>query len=213
MICLTRPRNPVVNRYFLPIIAASLLIDCAKTTVTINSEGGAQVDKLTLGNWLDKGESLGKTPLTLAMSEVEGSLVRISQAGKVPVFWTPTLSAAESLTFNIKLVDQLAASGVDPLTGGVCQKNSLQSTNRVMRVILKAYKALADSDYKKVLTLADEASALDENLAAPYIVKAIAQTRTGDLAGARVTLAKAEKADPDDEDIRTLAKTLPDAAK
>ena len=80
--------------------------------------------------------------------------------------------------------------------------------NVVSRLMLRAYKALTDKDYKSVTDLADEAVKIDPELAGPYLLKGLALIDSGDKENALIALKQAQALDPEDTDIDTLLKAV-----
>lgn len=179
------------------------------TEVFIDGESPAKVTRLALGDWQGTGEILGSTPITLPLDQVEGRLLRIQSSGKVPLYWLVTKEGADRIEAKIKLLEDTSGVGPTNAKGGISHTESKSSANRLLRVLLRAYKSLAEGNLKKAQEAADQAIVIDAELAAPYIVKGIVLLKEGDRSGAKQVLTKAQTLDPDDKDIDSLLRSIP----
>src|SRR5690606_36983453 len=81
--------------------------------------------------------------------------------------------------------------------------------NRSLRLLMRAYQALARDDLDQALALAAESSKLEPEIAAPHIVQGIALMKQDKGGSARVAFAKAKALDPGDSDIDRLLNAIP----
>lgn len=212
--------NPRCNKWkfgtFSLVFGLFFLLSCATKTVTFAVRGNGKVSLVSPDN-LDKvGQFLGDTPLTVEVSKLQGKIVKISQNGKIPAYWIIPDISGQNLKATLALQDEPKSpppQAVAEKTDGKAELASKQSDpkatiNRLMRLILKSYKALASRNYPLAKDLADRASSIDPELAAPLVIKGIALMQSGDSIGARAALSNAQALDPEDRDIETLLKAI-----
>jgi hypothetical protein len=192
------------------------LFSCATKTVTFAVRGNGKVSLVSPDN-LDKvGQFLGDTPLTVEVTKLQGKIVKISQNGKIPAYWIMPDISGQNLKATLALQDEPKAppsQAVAEKTDSKLETASKQSDpkatiNRLMRLILKSYKALAARNFPLAKDLADRASSIDPELAAPLVIKGIALMQSGDSTGAKAALSNAQALDPEDRDIETLLKAI-----
>lgn len=210
-----RCNNPKY-RYFLLLFGLFFLVSCATKTVTFAVRGNGKVSLVSPDN-LDKvGQFLGDTPLTVEVSKLQGKIVKISQNGKIPAYWIMPDISGQNLKATLALQDepksppsQTVAEKADGKPELASKQSDPKATiNRLMRLILKSYKALASRNFSLAKDLADRASSIDPELAAPLVIKGIALMQSGDSTGARAALSNAQALDPEDRDIETLLKAI-----
>jgi hypothetical protein len=143
------------------------------------------------------------------MSQVEGRLLRLQTRGKEPLYWLITRGGGSRVEAKVKFPDGAGVAAASGSNEGICRLDGKASANRVLRLMLKAYKFIADQDFTQAKQAADEATLIDGELAAPYVVKGIALLGEGDKGGARQAFTKAQTLDPDDKDVDSLLKSLP----
>jgi hypothetical protein len=203
-------------RPFLMFFVLFFLFSCATKTVTFAVRGNGKVSLVSPDN-LDKvGQFLGDTPLTVEVTKLQGKIVKISQNGKIPAYWIMPDISGQNLKATLALQDEPKAppsQAVAEKTDSKLETASKQSDpkatiNRLMRLILKSYKALAARNFPLAKDLADRASSIDPELAAPLVIKGIALMQSGDSTGAKAALSNAQALDPEDRDIETLLKAI-----
>ena len=212
--------NPRCNKWkfgtFSLVFGLFFLLSCATKTVTFAVRGNGKVSLVSPDN-LDKvGQFLGDTPLTVEVSKLQGKIVKISQNGKIPAYWIIPDISGQNLKATLALQDEPKSpppQAVAEKTDGKAELASKQSDpkatiNRLMRLILKSYKALASRNFSLAKDLADRASSIDPELAAPLVIKGIALMQSGDSTGAKAALSNAQALDPEDRDIETLLKAI-----
>ncbi len=180
---------------------------CATKTLKIKTSGTAAVSLIQPSKPDDDGVSLGDTPVTLTLDRAVGRVIKVSQKGKVPVYWLVSDAVGDVTTAELKLVDEPVvekgqdknnAERVDPRT----------TNNRIMRLILRSYQALTGNRLSEAKQLADQAAAIDPQIAAPHVIKGLAFYQEGKVEDARTELTKAQALDPEDKDIDTLIKKV-----
>jgi hypothetical protein len=203
-------------RTFSLVFGIFVLLSCANKTVTFAVRGNGKVSIVSPDN-LDKvGQFLGDTPLTVEVSKLQGKIVKISQNGKIPAYWIMPDISGQNLKATLALQDEPKSPPPQALAEKPDGKPDLASKqsdpkatiNRLMRLILKSYKALASRNLSLAKDLADRASSIDPELAAPLVIKGIALMQSGDSTGARAALSNAQALDPEDRDIETLLKAI-----
>jgi tetratricopeptide (TPR) repeat protein len=177
-----------------------LNISCATKVVTFKTEGPAKVALLTSGKLNIAEDPLGETPITVDLDRLTGKVVKISQPGKSTVFWVVSEAAGEVTEANISLVDVV---GGQAASGGA-QGETNSTKNSVLRLILKSYQALSGKRFDTARELADQAAAINPEIAAPHLLKGLAFFQEGKLDEARVALTKAQALDPEDKEIADL---------
>ena len=182
---------------FLPMFG------CATKTLTIKAAGAAKVNLVQPSRPDEDGLSLGETPVTLDLDRAEGRIIRVSQKGKLPVYWLVSDAVGDVTTAEIKLFDAPAAEKIDE-KGNAERGESRATHNRIMRLILRSYQALTGNRLGEAKQLADQAAAIDPQLAAPHVIKGLALYQEGKAEEARTELTKAQALDPEDKDIDTL---------
>jgi tetratricopeptide (TPR) repeat protein len=182
---------------------------CATKVLVFKTTTPAKVDLLSPGKLDDPGKELGKTPLTIDLDKLRGKVVRISQEGKLPVYWVVAEAAGDTTEAVVKLVDdQAGATAGSPQAGSGAKSDGRASTNRVMRLLLQSYQALSGRRFKAARDFADQAATIDPELAAPQIIRGLSLYQEGNLAEARTTLQKAQALDPEDKNIEELLKAV-----
>lgn len=204
------------------LLALPMVPACATKTVTFVVTGTAKVSTVSPDNLDKDGAFLGETPLTVETSKIMGKIVKISQKGKIPVYWVMPDVSGQNIRTTLSLADApQPPQGSAP--GAITEKStkeerefktqislveSKDKINRVIRLLLKAYQALASRRLQLAEELASRASAIDPELPGPLVIKGIALMQSGDVAGARATLTNARTLDPEDQDIDKLLQAL-----
>lgn len=180
---------------------------CATKVFVFKTSGPAKVDLLASGKLDDPGQPLGETPLTIEVERLQGKILRISQAGKLPAYWVVSEAAGDTTEATIKLADN-PSSPSTAASGGGERFDSKASTNRVLRLLLKSYQALSGKRFKAARELAEQAASIDPELAAPQVIMGLSLFKEGKSAEAKNALAKARALDPEDKDIDELMKVI-----
>jgi len=151
----------------------------------------------------EQGTELGETPLTLELDQIQGKVIKITENGKQPFFWMVAEAAGDSTEASIKMTNDGSARGVSESKG-----DSKASFNRVLRIIMKAYQALSNKRFKIARELADQASAIDPEIAAPHIIRGIAFFGEGNMSDAKAALSRAQALDPEDKDVDAILQNV-----
>lgn len=189
---------------------ASALGGCTTPSVTLSSDQPAEVASLTFPvGGPPKRESLGKTPLTLEKAKVEGLMLEIKGTDTKPfVLYVPRTDSADN---EIKVELEKAVTPQDPSQPATksTESDPTQVINRIMRVIFKSTQALYENDNASAIELADQAIAMNPNIAGPQIIKGLAELNSGRTQEAKASLAKAKALDPENTDIDEIVRGLP----
>jgi hypothetical protein len=208
--------NPLKWMASLLFFASFPLMSCATKTVTFAVVGTGKVTTVSPDNLDKEGQYLGETPLTIETDKIQGKIVKISQKGKIPAYWIMPDVSGQNLRATLALADEPKAPAESLLSEKSDKKSdSTQKTadskatiNRLMRLLLKSYQALAARNLGLAQELASRASTIDPEIAAPLVIKGIALMQSGDNAAAKAALSNARALDPEDKDIETLLKAL-----
>ena len=198
----------------VPVLVIATIPACASATLTFETEGPAEVSLVTFDHLDGAGKSLGRTPLTVEVDKVSGKAIKITQPGKLPVYWVVADVAGKTNVARVKLLETPQSQNTEAEAKKEPEeaKNPLAdikaTTNRVMRLLLRAYQALSGRRYQLASELADKASTIDPEIAAPHVIKGIALMQQGDQEGAKASLTKAKALDPEDLDIDELLKVV-----
>lgn len=174
--------------------------------MTFNSPKGAKVTVVSPKNLAEDVVLLGEIPLTVDVDTLEGKIIRVSQTGKLPYYWIFTNAVGENIQVDMKLASALP--GFDP-KDNISTAINKAATNRILRLMMLSYKALAAKRFDLAKDLADQATMVDPELAAPLLIKGIALMQEGDSKGAKLLLTRARALDPEDRGIDQLIKALP----
>lgn len=177
------------------------LVGCAGKRMTIETDVPGQVAIVPLDDLSAQGEVAGKTPVTVEIDKFKGKLLRISSTGKIPFYVINATNAGQATTAKFKfepvpIAEAADTPGAGPLTP--------QTLNRVQKLMIRAYQALAARDYESAKGLADKAATLAPLLAAPYIIIGMAGIDAGKKSEANAALQKAKALDPEDAEIDEL---------
>jgi hypothetical protein len=199
----------LMKHVFFAILVGLLTSSCATKSITFRADSAARVSLVTFDDLNDESAVLGPTPVTIAMKDLTGKVVKIAEPGKQSLYWVVSESAGDQVEARVKLIDAPAPA---KLGGGVDARAPDGDTkfreNRVLRLVMKAYKALSGKRFALASEMADQATKIDPEIAAPFVIKGIAQLQLGDRAGATASFAKAKALDPEDSDIDRLASSL-----
>lgn len=204
-------------RKFFPIFFVLIKWSCVTKTVTFTVAGTGKVSSVSPDNLNKEGIYLGETPLTIEVQKIQGKIIKISQKGKIPAFWVMPDVSGQNLRASLTLLDEPQA----PLgTGQNTEKSDPKSdlstkltdpkakVNRIMRLLLRSYQALTARDFDLAQDLAERASSIDPELAAPLVIKGIVLMQAGNKDGAKSALSNAQALDPEDKDIETLLQAI-----
>jgi tetratricopeptide (TPR) repeat protein len=202
----------ILSAIFVLLPLALLPVGCATRSMTFKADSQADVTLVTFNDLNAAGDILGKTPVTVDMAKISGKVVRISAAGKQSVYWLVTDAVGTQNEASIKLRDDPIAAKLGASSSESGSQTSLIDpkirTNRLLRLIMKAYKELSGQRYQVAGELADQATKIDPEIAAPLVIKGIALLKQGDTTGAKAALEKAKSLDPEDQDIAKLITTM-----
>ncbi len=211
---LDHSRPTLIRRIFSGLVATlsmCLVLACTTPSVTFNTTGKAKVSAVGYNDLDEVGVLLGETPVTVALDKLVGKAIRVTQDGKQPLYWIVTDIAGDDVQLKMKLLDapvkaELAKGGQSGDSAKTA--DSKAATNRVVRLMLKAYQALSGRHFDLAGQLAAQAMAIDPELAGPQVIAGIAAMQLGDKVRARGALAKASALDPGDADISTLLRAV-----
>jgi hypothetical protein len=176
-------------------ITAIFFSACATRTVTFSVNEKASINLVTPANTDGQGERIGEAPQTIALNRLEGKVVKISGPGLLPQFWVLSKLPDGETKIQIKLERR-------PDEGG--KKNP----NLSFRLLMKAYKALADKNYKMASELAIQLARIERDIAAPHIIHALSLIQQGQTKDAKVALEAARSFDPEDAEITKLLQAV-----
>ena len=163
-------------------------------TITFqSSEPGSQITIVSLDN-PEGNAPPSANPLVTSSGKLLGKAVRIGAVGKASQYWFPPDDSARRIDVKVR---QLTA----------CSANE-KNQNRPVRLIMKAYQALSAKDLRLAKELAQKASDVDPNLAAPLIITGLAFYQEGQRDQARVAFNKARSLDPEDTEIGELLRMV-----
>lgn len=178
---------------------------CAHKTITFTSEKEkATVKAVPFDKVGTEGKLLGETPLTVSLEEIQDRVLRMERPGRASLYWVIVNATGDSNEISLDFNQVQRESGE-------CRETSEPGlskvqANRVLRLLLRAYQALADKQSQIALGLADQAIALEPALAGPHILKGLAQLQEGDKGAAKASFTKARTLDSEDRDLDTLLK-------
>jgi hypothetical protein len=192
---------------FGSIFAIFSVAGCATKVITFKTGGRSKVSTVSPNNLGEDGTLLGETPLSIGVDKLQGKIVKITQPGKQPVYWIMSATSGDITEANINLLDDPSTTlgNAQDAAGKVDAK---ASTNRILRLLMKAYQALSGRRFKAARELADQAAVIDPELAAPHIVRGLSFYQEGDAANATTALTKAQALDPEDKEIESLLKIV-----
>lgn len=175
------------------VLLASLLgASCAHPSVRIEAGQDAKVDLIDSAAPNAVGTSKGKTPVDIASDELRGRVIRVSSPDKVPAYLYFADLTGEKVVAKIQLADLPAVS------------QKIVDDNLVFRMILRAYQELTANRADAAVQLAQKAADLRPNIAAPYIIKGMAELQRGAKVEAKRNFNQAEALDPADPRIKEL---------
>ena len=123
---------------------------------------------------------------------------RERQTLRQTAYWLVAEASGTQTTLNVELLESQGIGG----------KANAGALNQVVRLTLTAYRELGRAKFEEAKQLAQKASELAPEAAAPYAIVGIALAKTGDVAGARSAFLKAKALDPDDKNISDLMTSL-----
>jgi tetratricopeptide (TPR) repeat protein len=188
---------------FLSLAINVACLACASQTLTFKTEGTATISSVSLLNLNEEIERLGTTPLTIALKDDRLQAYKFIQNGKEPLFWVIADKLGDQNEVFIKLRDQ-QSSQIESPRENACNQST---TNRSMRLIMAAYKALIDQEYEIALGLAEQATKIDPQLSAPLLIRGMALLPQGKIEEAQKAFAQAKAIDPDDPEIDSLMRS------
>ena len=193
--------NKYIHRFSGLLISLALFSRATGKTVTFNT---AETGSVSFVNWenLDKdGKVIGNTPVTINASDLKGRIVKISVIGKAPQYWVFSDIPSVQTKIDLRLIDSCAGSAS-------VKVRTTRDANRSHSMLMKAYQALSNEDYKLARELAEKLSDFSPRLAAPFIIVGLSYLQEGKKEKARISFNKAKALDPADSDISKLLKTV-----
>lgn len=176
-------------------LIAIILSGCATKTVTFSTNEKASLSLVTPNNTDGQGERIGDTPQTFPIERLEGKVLKISGPGLLPQFWVLSKLPDGDTKINLKL---------ERRPDEALKKNP----NLSYRLLMKAYKALADKNYKLASELAIQLARIERDIAAPHVIHALALIQQGQKRDAQIALEAARSFDPDDAEITKLLQAV-----
>lgn len=161
--------------------------------ITFTSNDKATVSLVTSSSTDGKGEVVGEAPQTISEERIQGKVVKVWSPDVYPQYWIIDPLPSGETTVALKMEKKPES-----------QNKSAASTNLKFRVMMKAYKALADQNWKLARELAGELNQLEPEAAAPHLIAGIALLREGKKSDARISFEKAKTFDPEDAEIAKL---------
>lgn len=148
----------------------------------------------------DRAETkLGRSPIEIEFDKVNGKLIKITQAGKLPQFILPLSIDASSTTVSTKLRNLSEIPEIQKIT-----KNETDP-NVTHRLLMQAYDAMVrERNFDRALRLADDISKINASLAAPYTIKGLIFLQQGQSGKAKMEFQTAKEKDPVDMQIDSL---------
>lgn len=181
----------------LSLLFSICLSSCTTQTLTLKTEGKADLFQLTEARAEEELKQIGTTPYALELKENLGKAFMISQPNKKPSYILVADASGEMTEISLKMRE------VPPLPA----KEELQPTqkknnsNEVLRLLLPALKALYSQNYALAIKLSEKAEQLSPELAAPLVIHAQALIGLGQKQSAKQVFQKAKKIDPEDPEI------------
>lgn len=202
---MTKTRTRLPARLIFVVLATSLTA-CVSHTLRIETTSRAEVSAQTLDKLGSPGRSLGFTPLTVDLDKLVGRVLKISQPGKSPVYWLVTDLAGQKTFARLDLPDAptVASSGKDEKESAKSEIEVTSATNRILRLLLRSYQALAVKDFDLASELAEQAQTLNPKISAPHVIKGIAFLKGGKTSQAKAAFLTAKALDPEDLDLNKL---------
>lgn len=198
-------------RSTLGIVLSVLLfpnLACATKVVNFKTTGPGKVSLLDSGKLDAPTDPIGDTPITVEAEKLRGKVVKIAQPGSPPVYWIMSDASADT-------IDASFAPILDPSAAGAAG-NSLPdgrvdvktTTNRIVRLLLRSYQALAEGKYDVARELAAQAATISPEVAGPHVIDGLSLYKNGKFAEAKTALLKAKSLDPEDKDIDKLLEVV-----
>lgn len=132
-------------------------------------------------------------------------MLRVSKSGKTLQHWVFPKDSGGSI--ELQLADDLEEkiSAADASINATPQKASeALDINLVPRLLLQSYQALTDKDYALARSLAEQASTLSAQIAAPQILIGLSWLQEGNKPNAKTAFSKAKGLDPSDKNLDQL---------
>ena len=196
----------LLNRSALYTLVGVMLVHCQSNTITFKAKKvGEPIEAavMNFGDMAAEPKPSGKLPQSFPARQLSGKVVRLSQKGQQYQFWFfPELGGTDSVA--LVQMDLKQAGEKD---GPVSDKALFaKHKNLISRLIMKSYQAMTEKDYKTAIELAEQASKIDPELAAPLVLKGLAYMASGEKASAVGALTQAVSLDPEDQSIAELLK-------
>ena len=198
----------MLSKYF---ILSCLFTSCATKLVTFKSDIPAKVSVSSFEAKGAQDEPLGDTPYSTELSKIDGRVVKLSADGKAPAYWFVYQATADNTEIVTKLPELGTWNNGDSsgsAVGQLSNKQASQSSNRILRLTLRSYQALASREFQVARELAEQVSTLNSTLAAPHVIRGLSFMQEGQMKEARAALQRAKTLDPDDADIDSIMKRL-----
>jgi len=177
------------------LIIALLLGSCASKTVTFTTSEKASLSLVTPSNTDGQGERIGDTPQTIPLQRLEGKVLKVSGPGILPQFWVLSKLPDGDTKIQLKLDRKI-------------EEGPKKNPNLSYRLLMKAYKALADKNYKLASELAIQLARIERDIAAPHVIHALSLLQQGQNREAKVALEAARSFDPEDAEITKLLQAV-----
>lgn len=199
-----------MTRYALGIVVLLLLyptLACATKVVNFKTNGPAKVSILESGKLDAPTNPIGETPLTIEVDKLRGKVVKITQPGAAPIYWTMADVAGDSIDANLSFIPDPTAA---PTSNGAGEGrvDTRATTNRIVRLLLRSYQALAGKRFDAARELAGQAAAINPEVSGPHVIEGLALFQLGRSDEAKTSLLKAKALDPEDKDIDELLEVV-----
>lgn len=195
----------------LGIVWAILLfpnLACATKVVNFRTTGPAKVSLLDSGKLDAPTDPIGDTPLTVEVDKIRGKVVKITQPGALPIYWVMADVAGDTTDANLAFIPDPSTAATASNSTGDNHVDAKATTNRVVRLLLKAYQALAGKRFDTARELAAQAAIISPEVAGPHVIEGLALFQEGKSAEAKTALLKAQALDPEDKGIDELLEVV-----
>lgn len=177
------------------LVIALTLAGCASRTVSFSANEKASLNLVTPTNTDGQGERIGEVPQTIPIERLNGKVLKVSGPGLLPQFWILSKLPDGDTKIQLKLERRP-------------EEGQKKNPNLSFRLLMKAYKALADKNYKMASELAIQLARIERDIAAPHIIHALSLIQQGQTRDAKVALEAARSFDPEDAEITKLLQAV-----
>lgn len=198
----------------LVLAAAGLTVGCASKTIAFSANEKATLSLVSFEDAGGQGTVVGDLPQTVEVDDMDGKMAKVWGKGVVPQYWV----LREVLGNETKVVLRLEKTknadddeAEKKPQNGEPEKNAgdkTVSSNLPYRLLMRAYTALANRQWKVARELAAEMNKIEGKIAAPHVITGIAYLQEGTKTDARAAFERAKAIDPEDKEIDKLMKLV-----